>query len=277
MLAAAAEQFPSDQIVVVAMVNEMPLVFNTLHLVYHHAAQGVIDDQAWMVSFCMICNAGACFSPVVDGKVHHFTERGLYNAMTILADSETNSIWNHITGECMYGVLCGHQLKRLSSLQQTTLKQAAAAFPDGRFVLATLSTEQQADATEWEKFRISDTPSFSERLVKTMDKEDTRLPRLEAGLGVWSENGARFYPYTSINALNNFILDTFDGRTLLVFIDPESSHPNALYVNAAQAWLNDDELRSSNGGTVSRLSFRMGRFIIMKNNYMLNKRCVILL
>ena len=46
-------------------------------MAYHHVAQGVVNDEPFMISFCGICHSGIGFSPLVDGKEHHFSAGGL--------------------------------------------------------------------------------------------------------------------------------------------------------------------------------------------------------
>ena len=41
--------------------------------------------------------------PTIDGKLHHFTNAGLYDGLFTLYDAETHTLWNHITGEAEYG------------------------------------------------------------------------------------------------------------------------------------------------------------------------------
>lgn len=213
-------------------VGGLTLVFNTLHLLYFHVAQGVLEGQPWMVSFCLICNAGACFSPKVNGKLHHFSERGLYNAMTLLADEETGTLWNHLTGQALYGPLEGQDLVVLDVLQHMNLKQALTVVPEAFYVASELNAEESQQAKEWDEFRRTPYPDISQRTANTLGQEDKRLPRFEAGLGVWTATSRRFYPYTTINLADNVVFDRLDGRRLVVYIDPESGNPTAFFSKA---------------------------------------------
>ena len=55
----------------------------------------------------MPCNSGVGLTPVVDGKVHSFGVVGLANGLAVMRDEETESLWDHITGECFEGPLTG--------------------------------------------------------------------------------------------------------------------------------------------------------------------------
>ncbi len=225
-----------------ATVAGRTLVINTVHLVYFHVVQGVVENTPWLASFCLICNAGACFSPVIDGQVHHFSERGLYNAMTLLGDAESGSIWDHYSGRCYHGPLQGRRLETLSALQHTTLAQAISLVPEALFVVSALEGEAQATAESWDDFRRSPTPELTPRTAATLDKEDDRLPRFEAGLGVWDGQDTCFYTYKALNAADNVLFDTINGQGIIVFIDPLTQNPQAYFTEAKSATWRGDTL-----------------------------------
>lgn len=54
---------PSDALLVLTL-GDKTICLNLAHMIYHHVAQGILPDgQAWMVSFCVVCNAGMAFDP----------------------------------------------------------------------------------------------------------------------------------------------------------------------------------------------------------------------
>jgi hypothetical protein len=216
-----------------------------LDVIYHHALQRETPADAWMLSFCVICNAGAIFSPVVDGKTYHFAERGLYNAMTMLSDSETGSLWNHLTGVCMYGPLQGRSLQRIGTPVQMTAQQAADLYPEMKLAISVLTPEIEKDTKadqEWGK-----NPEFSPRLEATLGAEDSRLPRLEMGLGLWTDSTHRYYRMADLKASNNVILDQIDGQSLVIYVDPKIAVPNAIFADAKSAEWQGDSLNLSDG------------------------------
>jgi hypothetical protein len=230
-------------------VGEHALVFEATHLIYHHVATGVHEEQPWVASFCSICNGGAIFDARVDGELRQFEPRGFYNAMSLLGDVETGSYWDHITGECVYGDSVGKRLIQLTTLLHQSAQQAAAAFPDAQLVLTTLEPTAQQEAEEDLAWSREDTPEWSERMQKMLADEDVRLPRLAMGLGVWSLRTQRYYPATTLHACDNVIFDTFDGRNLLIYIAPETGNPEAFFTAARSArWLGD-VLRLDTGET----------------------------
>ena len=65
-----------------------------------------------------------------------------------------------------------------------------------------------------------------------MRQQDIRLPEMAIGLGVWSQRNGRFYPVPAIKEQGRALLDTFNCRSLLVYLDPQSHVPEAMFAEA---------------------------------------------
>ena len=61
----------------------------------------------------------------------------------------------------------------------------------------------------------------------SMGAEDPRRPRLEMGLGVWTDRVSRYYPLETLKAGDGVLLDVIDNRKLLIYLDPVSRHAYA--------------------------------------------------
>jgi len=57
---------------------------------------------------------------------------------------------------------------------------------------------------------------------------------MDMGLGIWTPDTRRYYPMEEIRARGNALIDRLDGRDVLVFIDPGSATPMALFVDGAE-------------------------------------------
>jgi hypothetical protein len=233
-------------------VGEQMVALSTVHMIYHHVAQGVTDGVAWMMSFCVICNTGNCFSPLVNDERLEFVDRGFYNAMTILGDAKTDSLWHHVSGRCLRGALHGQQLTSLSVPRQLTVTQALLEFPNCMFVLSRLNAEQAAIADEEDIGRKAESYPISSKTATTFLNTDPRLPRLELGIGVWTDDLQRFYPMTSLYARNNVLLDRFGTQNLLVYVDPTSDLPGATFTTATSGKWIGDTLLLNNGDQLKR-------------------------
>lgn len=151
---------------------------------------------------------------MIDGKVYHFGACGLANGLAILADEETRSYWDHITGECFLGPLKGHKLDTWP-IQLTTAEAALAECPKAELSLsyyrsagAFFLSKVMGDMLHGKGF----VPPF---FRTTMHAEiDDRLPKLENGLGVIVGKEARYYPMRQIP--QEGIEVDWDGRFLVI-------------------------------------------------------------
>jgi len=51
----------------------------------------------------------------------HFDNVGLYDGLFVMQDRETRTLWNHITGEALYGPMVGRTLGPLGNVVQMTV------------------------------------------------------------------------------------------------------------------------------------------------------------
>ena len=199
--------------------------------------------------------------PDIDGKLHHFSNAGLYDGLFVMQDAETKTLWNHITGEALYGPLVGRNLGPVGNLLQMNVKQALATDPKMQIAISDRiyfaggrqfgSAESPAAGRGGRRGNEPNpnaemTPLF----VKTLGKEDQRRPRMELGLGVWTSATRRYYPMERIRERGRAFIDQLDGRKVLIYIDPETNTPGALFVSASSAKVEDNEVHFDNGSVM---------------------------
>jgi len=224
--------------------------FIATQLVYHEVAQGTTEGKEWVACFCPVCNAGSIFVPIIDDKHLTFVARGLYHAMVLMADDQTESYWDHLSGTCLTGAYQGKQLERIGSMMSTTAKNALAKYPDLQLFVSNIEDDEQEDLKGMNALRHSENPVEAFENFINPSYEDDRLPRLTMGLGVWSDTANKFYSYLQLNANNNVIFDSFDGRNMIVYLDPIAHVPMAFYTDADSAHWHGDTLHLSNGDYV---------------------------
>lgn len=245
--ALAAGQIMPRAAVLYVQFSDTYLVFKTTHLALYNVMQGVTEGQHWMVTFCAVCNAGMMFSPILNGQEYKFYGAGFYDAMVLLADQETGSYWDHITGECIYGKLEGAKLERLGMVTHSTAEAVAQIAPNAQLAQTTLTPDRQAFEEVGEMLRTLPELQWPPEIENSLAWEDKRLPRLEMGLGVWSQQSSRYYPFRTLHMENNVIFDELDGRRLLVYNDPDTLTPAALFTDATSATWYNDVLQLDNG------------------------------
>lgn len=212
----------------------------------------------------MVCNSGTSLVPAVDGKLLHFDNVGLYDALFVMQDKETKTLWNHITGEAVYGPLVGRTLGYGGNQLQVSVRQALAMDPatqiaisnrpyavNGRHVgppgpigasgrIGPPGTGAEPPAAD---------RGLSSGFINTLATEDSRLTRMELGLGLVTDRTVRFYPMSVIRQRGAFV-DKISGRSVLIFIDQMTFTPAALYVNSSSATVDGETVRLDGGRVV---------------------------
>ena len=107
------------------------------------------------------------------------------------------------------------------------MAQALSADPDTRIAVSERPYHLDGRPGRW----MADDAELMDVFVASLGSEDTRRPRMDMGLGIWSDQGSRYYPMETLRASGNFVLDSMDGRRLLVYLDPVTSSPEALLVD----------------------------------------------
>jgi hypothetical protein len=86
--------------------------------------------------------------------------------------------------------------------------------------------------------------------IETLGKEDDRRPRMDMGLGIWTGKTRRYYPMERIRANGEALVDQLDGRRVLIYIEPETATPAALFLDSKSARLQGKEIRLDNGASI---------------------------
>ena len=207
-----------------------------------------------------MCNSGTSLVPVVDGQLHHFNYVGIYDGLAVVQDRESKTLWNHVTGKAMYGPLVGRTLEHSSNLLHMNVRQALAldanmaiAISDRQYFVgeklfgATPGFLGGRGAERWAPG--NPTAQIVPAFVPTLGREDTRRRRMDIGLGVWTGSTRRYYPMELLRQRGAFI-DQIDGRSVLVYIEPETSTPSAMFVRAKSATLDGRDVRLDDGRIV---------------------------
>jgi len=171
----------------------------------------------------------------VNGEVHHFECRGVYNGLSLLWDRESGSFWDHITGEAVYGPLKGKKLPVFNLLQMNV--QAALA-DDPELEIAISSRDIETNI--WSPY-LDESADLPVTYIPSMAEEDTRRPTMDIGLGVWTDDVQRYYPLRTLRQRNRAVVDRLGGKSILIYIDALSGTPVAIATRAKSAeWRGED-------------------------------------
>ena len=86
-----------------------------------------------------------------------------------------------------------------------------------------------------------------EQFIVTLGPEDQRRPRMDMGLGIWTDSSQRYYPLETLRSEGSYLVDTVDGRDLLVILEPLTSTPTAVYWKSDEVELEGTEFLLSDG------------------------------
>ena len=234
---------PNDQLLL-TYIGSQPVALPMLPMVYHHVAQGRLDNTFWMAAFCSLCNSGSLFNPRPADDAYTFAAQGYYDVMVLLADQQTGSYWNHLTGQCVYGPLAGSRLERLDALTQMRAADVLQAHPDTWMaVMDGMNAEETATAERWNRsYRLPADPDMGEELLATGTLEDKRLPRHDMGLGIWTQQTQRYYPILHLYQQHNVIIDRLDGRSVVIILNDKVSLPTAFYYEVERLEIRHNEI-----------------------------------
>ncbi len=197
------------------------------YLAYHHLAQGKLNEQEFLITFCPVCNSGMIFTPVINNTKLDFYVSGVYRGTMIMSDRQTNSYWDHITGECLHGFFAGEKLENMGSHEIIFEKDAT---DDIQIAVPKLTLWQKlvAKMQNGHTWRKVPEGKFFPGFKASFEFEDNRRPEKELGLGVVHANIAKFYPLPIIKSAKN-ILDTINGVEICIQFDEEILIPTAIF------------------------------------------------
>lgn len=153
-----------------------------------------------------------------------------------MRDDQTRSLWEHTQGECISGPLQGSILEPHYGLEYLTAHQVLAAYPEATIAISRPSLREAFTRLAFLRTMISREGFLPYFFYWSMGEEDSRRERLELGLGVWSARGVRrFYPLGAIRAQDGLLFDSLDQQRVMIYLDPVSGAPGAIYTQAQSA------------------------------------------
>ena len=200
----------------------LPLSLMAYHVVAQGGKESALpgEETPWMVTFCSTSGSGLGFVPVFEltpgeTTVLKFGAAGIANGKPFLRDEQTNSHWDHVSGECFEGRLRGHKLESFN-VRLLNVKGALNFYPDARLLgvgLGLSSVGKPASMAQvlsrklnglfGRKYLEDQRQNVPKRSVsRTFSFDvDPRLPLLSQGIGVvFDKSGRRtkYYPASEV-------------------------------------------------------------------------------
>ncbi|MET7029921.1 DUF3179 domain-containing protein [Sediminicola luteus] len=193
-----------------------PLNMLTMHEISNDSLGGI----PILPTFCPLCNS----SVVYDRRLGHggqqyvleFEVSGmLRNSDMIMADKQTQTWWQQLTGIGLVGDLKGVELDVIPSMV-LSVKDYFKRYPSGKILSPKTGTAAEErygtnPYTNYDSLGNKPWASFFDQ-----DKLDNRLPPMERVIDLEGKNSYKIYPF-SIIAKMGVINDRFDDRNIVIF------------------------------------------------------------
>jgi hypothetical protein len=168
----------------------------------------------------------------VKDQVYHFGPIGLTNGLAILADRETRTHWDHITGEAFAGPLARYQLD-VWPVHITTVAAALAEHPEITISLSEFRSLRRKLAQKLYPYFIHTKGRLPGFFYASLSEPiDPRLDKLTQGLGVIVGKKAKYYPMNRIPA--NGIRDEWLNRILCIECGVIDGVPRAIWLDTGE-------------------------------------------
>ncbi|HZP80845.1 MAG TPA: DUF3179 domain-containing (seleno)protein, partial [Chthonomonadaceae bacterium] len=243
MLPASAAGFLDENEYVLGLtVNGESRAYPTRYAAFHHIINDSVGrpdqggKQFVAVTYCVVCNSGVRFDPVVNGRLLKFDFYGIYNGVVTMYDRNTKSVWLQIGGRAIKGPMCGTELKT-GPLLDTTWGRWKTLHPD-TLVMAPEARYSEYYEPEGEPVPRGFTSFPGSYFPKSITHRDTRLPTFAMVLTVTvpqppadvltaSDTTAtrtpalyRAYPLKTLKASSGSVNDMLGTTPIAVFFEP---------------------------------------------------------
>ncbi len=228
-----------------------PLNMLTMHEMSNDSLGGV----PILPTYCPLCNA----SVVYDRRLNHNGKDYLLdievsgmlrNSDMVMADLQTESWWQQLTGTAIVGELTGAKLDIIPSLV-ISVNEFFNRYPDGLILSPKTGTkaEERYGTNPYEHYDSKSGMPY-ERFFDH-DKLDKRLPAMERVIDIEGKNGYKIYPFSIIKK-EGVINDSFDDKSIVIF-----------YQKGTVSVLDNKDISSSrNIGSATVFSAKLGNKLL---------------
>ncbi|MDW7681040.1 MAG: DUF3179 domain-containing protein [bacterium] len=190
----------------------------------HEIANDTLAGTPLLVTFCPLCNSGIVYDRrlTFNDKEYllYFEVSGmLRNSDMVLADRQTETWWQQLTGTGIVGELAGAELKIIPSLI-ISVEEFFNRYPDGKILSKKTGIKNAEASYGYNYYEHYDHPDGKpyDRFFDS-DKIDSRLPPMERVVDIRSRGEFKIYPF-SILKEKRVINDEFNSKHVVLFFKP---------------------------------------------------------
>lgn len=153
-------------------------------MVWHMVVNEILDDVAYLVSYCPITGTLAAYYARMDGANLIFDAEGrLYDGNAVLIDRNTGSLWLQILGMAFEGPLTGRGLPLLP-VYWTTWQAARTVYPDADVIVAPPGSRRSYSRDPYGSYLKKNTYYDNDLLIYPVSYQDKRLHKKAPVLGM---------------------------------------------------------------------------------------------
>jgi len=177
-------------------------------MVWHQVVNEIIDDHAFVITYCPISGCLAAYDASMDGINLIFDIEGrLFEGNSILMDRNSGSLWVQMLGLAFDGPLLGRGMPLLPTFW-TNWNFARRHFPDALVLAPPLESRKAYGRDPYGSYQRRDTYYQNDILIYPVSRLDRRFHRKTPMLGLEHNN---FFvgidiPYVKRNGTVNFFV-----------------------------------------------------------------------
>ena len=193
-----------------------PLNMLTMHEISNDSLGGI----PILPTYCPLCNASIVYDRRLSHQGNDYlldieVSGMLRNSDMIMADKQTESWWQQLTGTAIVGELTGAQLNIIPSLV-ISVNEFFTRYPDGLILSPKTGTKaEEGYGTNPYVYYDSD-PGMPYSRFFDHDKLDKRLPPMERVIDIKGKSRYKIYPFSTIKK-EGVINDSLDDKSIVIF------------------------------------------------------------
>jgi len=214
------QHFLAEEPVIAVAIDGQAKAYPLNMLTMHEISNDRLAGVPILSTYCPLCNASVVYDRRLtyggETQVLEFEVSGmLRHSDMVMADQQTESWWQQLTGTAIVGELAGKTLDIIPS-QVIALGDFFERYPDGLVLSPDTGTDAEAQYGQnpYEHYDASAGKPYARYFEH--ERIDERLPAMERVVDVRGKDGYRIYPF-SVIAEQEVINDTYDGQALAVF------------------------------------------------------------
>jgi len=216
----AQKMFYGKEPVIAVSINGQAKAFSLNMLTTHEMVNDALGGVPILATYCPLCNAGLVYNRQINinGKTEilNFEVSGmLRNSDMVMMDTETESLWQQLTGEAIVGTYAGTTLPTIPSMI-VSVDEFFTRYPMGRIL------SKKTGIARAEKFYGYNPYVNYDSKAKPITKffsplnVSTRLPSMERVVDIQSEGKYKIYPFSAV-AKRGVIHDDFKTAKIVAF------------------------------------------------------------